>query len=190
MPCTNLCARVGATRRVTVCDIHTVLYCAYSLVYISFVHVRRCQLVQIDNKYFLFLSTLVNFPSLSFSLNFLLSSFPSAYPPLSLLQVYYSKKKRPHGGGGGGGSDKKKGRQDEWDDENHDYRVRPGEVWMDRYEIESLIGKGSFGQVSRTTRNFHCFPFLYKIYTLQYTAHLHVYMYSAFNKVVQTVETH
>ena len=47
----------------------------------------------------------------------------------------------------GGGSDKKKGRQDEWDDENHDYRVRPGEIWMDRYEIESLIGKGSFGQV-------------------------------------------
>ena len=46
-----------------------------------------------------------------------------------------------------GGSNKKKGRQDEWDDDNHDYRVRPGEVWMDRYEIESLIGKGSFGQV-------------------------------------------
>ena len=22
-----------------------------------------------------------------------------------------------------------------------------GEIWMDRYEIESLIGKGSFGQV-------------------------------------------
>ena len=62
--------------------------------------------------------------------------------------VHYSKKKkRPHGGGGGGGSYKKRGRQDEWDDENHDYRVRPGEVWMDRYEIDSLIGKGSFGQV-------------------------------------------
>jgi hypothetical protein len=108
-------------------------------------------------------------------------------------EVYYSKKKRPHGGGSGGGSDKKKGRQDEWDDENHDYRVRPGEVWMDRYEIESLIGKGSFGQVSRATRNFRCFPFLYTIYTHQYTAHLHVCMYSAFNKataVVQSVETH
>ena len=71
-------------------------------------------------------------------------------PSLSSHQVYYSKKKRPHGGGGGG-SDKKKGRQDEWDDENHDYRVRPGEIWMDRYEIESLIGKGSFGQVWRTS---------------------------------------
>ena len=107
--------------------------------------------------------------------------------------MYYSKKKRPHGGGSGGGSDKKKGRQDEWDDENHDYRVRPGEVWMDRYEIESLIGKGSFGQVSRTTRNFRCFPILYTIYTHQYTIHLHVCMYSAFNKVtavVQSVETH
>ena len=65
-------------------------------------------------------------------------SFPLP-PSLSLPQVYYSKKKRPHGGGSGGGSDKKKGRQDEWDDENHDYRVRPGEVWMDRYDIESLI---------------------------------------------------
>lgn len=84
-----------------------------------------------------------------------LPPLPFPLPPPSLvthylllllsLQVYYSKKKRPHHGGGG--SDKKKGKQEEWDDENHDYRVRPGEVWMDRYEIESLIGKGSFGQV-------------------------------------------
>ena len=34
-----------------------------------------------------------------------------------------------------------------YDDDNHDYIVKPGEKWMDRYEIDSLIGKGSFGQV-------------------------------------------
>lgn len=34
-----------------------------------------------------------------------------------------------------------------YDDENHDYIVKPGELWMDRYHIDSLIGKGSFGQV-------------------------------------------
>lgn len=64
-------------------------------------------------------------------------------------QVYYSKKKRPHHSGGGshGGDRNKKGKSEEWDDENHDYKVRPGERWMERYEIDSLIGKGSFGQV-------------------------------------------
>ena len=36
---------------------------------------------------------------------------------------------------------------DGYDDENHDYIVNPGERWNDRYEIDSLIGKGSFGQV-------------------------------------------
>lgn len=37
---------------------------------------------------------------------------------------------------------------DGYDDENHDYIVNPGERWHDRYEIDSLIGKGSFGQVT------------------------------------------
>jgi dual specificity tyrosine-phosphorylation-regulated kinase 1 len=36
---------------------------------------------------------------------------------------------------------------DGYDDENYDYIVKVGEKWFDRYEIESLIGKGSFGQV-------------------------------------------
>ncbi|VDL34539.1 unnamed protein product [Hymenolepis diminuta] len=33
-------------------------------------------------------------------------------------------------------------------DANYDYIVRPGEVWMNRYYMDSLIGKGSFGQAS------------------------------------------
>ncbi|MEQ2161924.1 Dual specificity tyrosine-phosphorylation-regulated kinase 1A [Goodea atripinnis] len=36
---------------------------------------------------------------------------------------------------------------DGYDDDNYDYIVKNGEKWMDRYEIDSLIGKGSFGQV-------------------------------------------
>lgn len=74
---------------------------------------------------------------------------PCIVPCLCLhVQVYYSKKKRPHHGGSGSGGEKKKGKCSDWDDENHDYRVCPGERWMERYEIDSLIGKGSFGQVS------------------------------------------
>ena len=42
----------------------------------------------------------------------------------------------------------------EYDDENHDYIVRPGEVWLERYTIDCLIGKGSFGQVNEKTFQF------------------------------------
>eukprot|EP00050_Salpingoeca_kvevrii_P011021 m.12175 g.12175 ORF g.12175 m.12175 type:complete len:460 (-) comp3211_c0_seq1:1123-2502(-) len=35
-----------------------------------------------------------------------------------------------------------------FDDENHDYIVRPGETWQDRYDIKALLGRGSFGQVA------------------------------------------
>jgi dual specificity tyrosine-phosphorylation-regulated kinase 1 len=38
-------------------------------------------------------------------------------------------------------------KNDSYDDENDDYIVRKGEVWKDRFTIQSLIGKGSFGQV-------------------------------------------
>eukprot|EP00045_Choanoeca_perplexa_P012658 m.139462 g.139462 ORF g.139462 m.139462 type:complete len:647 (-) comp16088_c1_seq7:276-2216(-) len=34
-----------------------------------------------------------------------------------------------------------------FDDENHDYIIKIGEVWCDRYEVRGLLGKGSFGQV-------------------------------------------
>lgn len=36
---------------------------------------------------------------------------------------------------------------DGFDDENHDLIIKSGERWTERYEVDSLIGKGSFGQV-------------------------------------------
>ena len=67
-------------------------------------------------------------------------------------EVYYAKKKRraqqtqmeetSH--------HRKKERKifnDGFDDENHDYVIKRAERFLDRYEIDSLIGKGSFGQV-------------------------------------------
>uniref|UniRef100_A0A914Q6W3 Protein kinase domain-containing protein n=1 Tax=Panagrolaimus davidi TaxID=227884 RepID=A0A914Q6W3_9BILA len=36
-----------------------------------------------------------------------------------------------------------------YDDENHDYIIRIGEVFDYRYRIEQTIGKGSFGQVAK-----------------------------------------
>lgn len=71
-----------------------------------------------------------------------------------LLQVYYAKKKRRHQQGQGDDSSHKKERKvynDGYDDDNYDYIVKNGEKWMDRYEIDSLIGKGSFGQVINTS---------------------------------------
>ncbi|KAG7471317.1 hypothetical protein MATL_G00123310 [Megalops atlanticus] len=65
-------------------------------------------------------------------------------------EVYYAKKKRRHQQGQGEDSSHKKERKvynDGYDDDNYDYVVKNGEKWMDRYEIDSLIGKGSFGQV-------------------------------------------
>lgn len=69
-------------------------------------------------------------------------------------EVYYAKKKRRAvGTTQGDETGNKKGKvnaniyNDGYDDSNHDYIVNPGEKWMDRYEIDSLIGKGSFGQV-------------------------------------------
>ena len=51
--------------------------------------------------------------------------------------------------GGVGGQNKKERRlyNDGYDDEYYDYIVKSGEKFLDRYEIDSLIGKGSFGQV-------------------------------------------
>ncbi|XP_076438310.1 dual specificity tyrosine-phosphorylation-regulated kinase 1B-like [Babylonia areolata] len=69
-------------------------------------------------------------------------------------EVYYAKKKRrAQGTTQGDESGNKKNKvnvhvfNDGYDDSNHDYIINPGEKWLDRYEIDSLIGKGSFGQV-------------------------------------------
>ena len=55
-------------------------------------------------------------------------------------KVYYAakraKKKEPTGTNNDG-----------YDDENHDYIIKSGEVFYERYEIKQLLGKGSFGQV-------------------------------------------
>ncbi len=48
-------------------------------------------------------------------------------------------------------------------DANYDYIVRPGEVWMNRYYMSSLIGKGSFGQVSQLLIKWALF--LHSIFT-------------------------
>lgn len=55
--------------------------------------------------------------------------------------VYYAakraKKKEPVPGANNDG----------YDDDNHDYIIRTGEMFYERYEIKQLLGKGSFGQV-------------------------------------------
>uniref|UniRef100_A0A8B9MUM0 Dual-specificity kinase n=1 Tax=Accipiter nisus TaxID=211598 RepID=A0A8B9MUM0_9AVES len=66
-------------------------------------------------------------------------------------EVYYAKKKRRAQQGPPEDAGTKKERRlwnEGYDDDNHDYIVRSGERWLDRYEIDSLIGKGSFGQGS------------------------------------------
>lgn len=69
---------------------------------------------------------------------------------ISHSQVYYTKKKRRAQQVPPEDSSTKKERKvynDGYDDDNYDYIVKNGEKWLDRYEIDSLIGKGSFGQV-------------------------------------------
>lgn len=49
--------------------------------------------------------------------------------------------------GGSGGKRERRVYNEGYDDDNHDYIIRPGERFQERYEIECLLGKGSFGQV-------------------------------------------
>ena len=67
--------------------------------------------------------------------------------------MYFAKKKRRAQQQQGDDATSKKERKfsnDGYDDDNHDYIIRNGEKFHDRYEIDSLIGKGSFGQVCNT----------------------------------------
>lgn len=69
-----------------------------------------------------------------------------AYPN----KVYYAKKKRRAQQTQGDDSSHKKERKiynDGYDDDNHDYIIKNGEKFLDRYEIDSLIGK-YFGDLS------------------------------------------
>ena len=64
--------------------------------------------------------------------------------------MYYAKKKRRAVPAQGDDTSHKKEKRlynDGYDDDNYDYVIKNGEKWEDRYEIDSLIGKGSFGQV-------------------------------------------
>lgn len=67
-------------------------------------------------------------------------------------EVYYAKKKKRkelEKNEEGGHKKERRLYNDGYDDENFDYVIKAGEKWFDRYEIESLIGKGSFGQVCK-----------------------------------------
>ena len=73
--------------------------------------------------------------------------------PEKYQSAYAKKKKRSNNQvieENGLNKKEKRNLNDGYDDDNHDYIVRPGEVWLERYTIDCLIGKGSFGQVITT----------------------------------------
>ena len=64
------------------------------------------------------------------------------------IQVYYAKKnKRKKENEQGGRNKERRLYNNGYDDVNSDYIIRAGDMLSDRYKIDSLIGKGSFGQV-------------------------------------------
>ena len=65
----------------------------------------------------------------------------------NINRVYYEEKEASESSRSKGG--KKGARNHGWDDEHYDYIITEGELFLDRYEILTRIGKGSFGQVVR-----------------------------------------
>lgn len=63
-------------------------------------------------------------------------------------ELYYAKKRKKVNEPGGHNVERRL-YNNGYDDENYDYIIRAGEKLSDRYEIHSLIGKGSFGQVCK-----------------------------------------
>lgn len=82
--------------------------------------------------------------------------------------MYYAKKRKIKANDQVNDSGKKKEKlvyNDGYDDENYDYVVKVGEKWFDRYEIESLIGRGSFGQVRMLYHgSWHCLIIISALY--------------------------
>ncbi|EMP27696.1 Dual specificity tyrosine-phosphorylation-regulated kinase 1B [Chelonia mydas] len=84
-------------------------------------------------------------------------------------EVYYAKKKRRAQQVPPEDSSTKKERKvynEGYDDDNYDYIVKSGERWLERYEIDSLIGKGSFGQRHFMFRSHLCLVFELLSYNL------------------------
>lgn len=73
------------------------------------------------------------------------------------IQVYYAKKKRRAQQTQGDDSSHKKERKlynDGYDDDNHDYIIKNGEKFLDRYEIDSLIGNLNVWHTKHVNRIF------------------------------------
>jgi len=85
-------------------------------------------------------------------------------------QVYYEKRKRrqeekaAHSAQAGTSKKERKGSVNNgWDDENYDYIVKNGELFVERFVVSSVIGKGSFGQVVKAHDNIRQEPVAIKI---------------------------
>lgn len=80
-------------------------------------------------------------------------NFKEIFSTYFVLKVYYANKKRKKANEQGGHKKERRLYNNGYDDENYDYIIRAtvpghnGDMLSDRYKIDSLIGKGSFGQV-------------------------------------------